>query len=117
MATLISDLDGTVFEFQTNNWLPGAIESLLKFQNAGHSIIFITNRSGDEVLYGNHPMGPQNTVKILREFFPNCSVIFGSQSPRILANDFGVACINHKTNAPFDYDLSAIAASVDMGKK
>lgn len=101
MATAIVDLDGTIFQHGTNGYLPGARERLRAFQDAGHQIIFITNRK--EWYPGG--LGSRGLKKFLQKDFPGCGLIMEVSSPRVLINDQGAIAINHKTNAPFRHDL------------
>jgi ribonucleotide monophosphatase NagD (HAD superfamily) len=43
-ATHIFDIDGTIVNFHTNDWLPGAKEYIQKLYRQGCRIIFITQR-------------------------------------------------------------------------
>ncbi len=97
MAALISDLDGSAFLWGTNTFVPGAYEHLRKFYDAGNQIIFVTQR--DSVWSIKSP------EKMLKNLFPNCVVIFGVTSPRILLNDAGAIAINHPKDQPWNYNL------------
>ena len=96
MATIFCDLDGTLFFWGTDKFLPGAAEHLTKWQAKGHQIIFTTQRSGGAP-------GQDSTVKKLQEYFPGCLVFYGIDSPRIVINDAGAAAINHRTNESWNY--------------
>ncbi len=102
MAALIADLDGSTFKWGTNEFLPGAFEHLNAWQEAGHQIIFMTQRDeGWGKMIGD-------TKKLLAQHFPGSIVLFGVTSPRIVINDAGAAAINHKKNSPWNYDLASM---------
>lgn len=100
MAASFCDLDGCVFRWGTNEYLPGARERLTEFLEAGNQIIFITNR--ESWVPGNLGTGLK---KFLQKDFPGCGLIMGVESPRIIVNDEGAVAINHKKNAAFNHDL------------
>ncbi len=102
MAAIFADLDGTVFDWGSNDFLPGAYEHLKAFQDDGNQLIFVTQRDMDWI----EPLA--HTERFLKRHFPDCVVLFGVTSPRVLINDQGAVAINHKKNAPWNYDLSTI---------
>lgn len=102
MAALLVDLDGTTFEWGTNTFLPGAFEHLNAWQEAGHQLIFLTQRDEE---WGKM-IG--DTKKLLAELFPGSVVLFGVTSPRIVINDAGAITINHKKNSAWNYDLNSM---------
>lgn len=105
MAALISDCDGTVFDWGTHHFLPGVYDRLKKWLADGNQIIFVTRREPD------WPEAPALET-FLQDAFPGCVVVFGVTSPRILINDEGVGAIKHPKNAPWPYDLETIAAGL-----
>lgn len=100
MAAIISDLDGSAFTWGTNTFVPGAYERLRKFYDDGNEIIFVTQR--DPVWSIASPEA------YLKSLFPNCTVLFGISSPRILINDAGAFAVNHPKNDPWTYDFSGV---------
>lgn len=105
MAAIISDLDGTVFEWGTSEFLPGVYERLKAWIDDGNQIIFVTRREAD---WPNAAALEQ----FLYDAFPGCMVIFGVSSPRIVINDEGAGAINHKKNGPWTYNLDKISGSL-----
>ncbi len=99
MAAIILDLDGTTFKWGTNIFLTGAQERIQKLYDDGNQLIFVTRRD----------QGRWNLVAdpelLLKSLFPNCLVLFGIQSPRIVINDEGAMAINHPRDAAWDYDF------------
>jgi hydroxymethylpyrimidine pyrophosphatase-like HAD family hydrolase len=91
MAAFFIDLDGTIFRFGTEEFLPNARESLLKLLQDGHQIVFTTLR-GDAV----------EARKVLRKAGLNCIILTGVQSPRVVINDSGAHAIDHVTDAPWE---------------
>ncbi len=109
MAALISDLDGTIFDWGTEKFLPGAHEELARFCSVdGNQLIFVTQRSSQN---WSEPLS--RTELYLKRFFPGCVVIFGISSPRILVNDAGAVAINHPKNSAWNYDLLSIASMAE----
>jgi len=88
MAAHIFDIDGTLVDYHTSEWLKGAKETLLKLYDAGHDIILITMR-------GIHDDGTiwsiENTKKTILNDLDVLGmkyvIIFGVQSPRTLHDD------------------------------
>ncbi len=105
MACIFVDLDGTAFEWGTNTFLPGALEQLKQFYDAGNQIVFTTQREQ----WMNNVPSPLETQKAIWNHFPHCSILFGLSSPRIVINDHGAAAINHPANAQWNYDLVVMA--------
>ena len=99
MAAAIIDIDGTMVFWGTYNFLPGAVESVRAFMEAGNEVIFVTQREPDALLH-----------RMLGKSFPGCHLIENISSPRILINDAGVACVHHPKDGPWTYDLTGIAA-------
>lgn len=100
MSALIVDMDGTAFTWGTNTFVPGAFEALCDFYSKGNELIFITQRDGPRFAF------LPDVEKYLKALFPNCVVIFGVSSPRILINDAGAMAINHPKDAPWTYDFT-----------
>ncbi len=97
MATLIADLDGTVFYYGTDKFLPGALETLLKFNKVkDNDLVFITARWEDGVF-------SMRTKDLLESHFGETPIVWGVSSPRILINDEGAKAINHPQDEGWDY--------------
>lgn len=100
MATLILDLDGTTFLWGTNQFLPGAKETLQAFQKRGGQIIFVTRR---ETTWPEADF----TAKLLEKTFPGSMLIHGVSSPRIVINDEGCAAIQVEKDSSWYEDQRA----------
>ncbi len=90
MAAYFIDLDGTIFYFGTNEFLPNARENLLKLLAAGHQLIFTTLR-GDAA----------DVREILIRAGIDSLILTNIESPRIVINDDGAYAINHPSGAPW----------------
>lgn len=91
MAAFFVDLDGTTFYFGTNVPLPNALETLRKWQRAGHQIVFTTLRSD-----------VSDVRKVLIKAGLNCLILTDIQSPRVIINDDGAKAVEHVIDAPWD---------------
>jgi len=97
MAAYFVDLDGTLFEFGTNNFLPGTQDFLNFIKENEHQLILTTRRSCE--WEGNAIFSIENTLKALKELdIEYHSILFGIDSPRIVINDDGCSAINLKMN-------------------
>ena len=89
MATHFFDLDGTIVDYHTNNWIFGAKELLIRLFNEGNQIIFITMR--DEFRDKNEIWSVENTkntiLKELDEVGIKYIIIYNVSSPRIIHDD------------------------------
>lgn len=114
MAVLICDLDGTIFKWGTEEFLPGAAEQLGAWLRAGHQIIFTTQRAPDKDFEYKLKCWCSNAPDGL---YPGqIHVLFDIYSPRIVVNDQGAHAINHKRDAPFEHNLSdAIEVAEALG--
>ena len=103
MTAHILDLDGTIFEHGTNDYLIGAEELIQAIVGKGHKIIITTYR-GDENFEGHPIWGKQETLDALENMdFPYHDIVFDVPSPRYIYNDGGCVAINHLTNTPVPY--------------
>ena len=99
MATHIFDIDGTVVEYHTNNWLDGAKENIVQLHKQGHQIVFIT-------MIGEHDSGTEWSIertketilKELNDLGVRYTVLFGFSSPRIIHDDSPVFANKRTTN-------------------
>lgn len=100
IETHIFDIDGTIVEFHTNKWLPGALEFIKMVAAKGDKIIFITRRNND--FDDDKIWSPEATRKtILKELDDlgiKYEIIFGSYSPRIFHDDNIVFVDKRNTN-------------------
>ena len=99
MAAHIFDIDGTIVNWHTSEWLPGSIETLVDLNNEGHDIIFITMRGIQDA---NTIWSIDNTKNTILKDLDNLGVkyeiIFGVQSPRILHDDSEIHLDKRRTN-------------------
>lgn len=97
MSTYFIDLDGTIFNHGTNDFLPGSREYIEELKEDGHMIVFTTRR-GQE--FEGHPVyDKKKTLEALKRLnIKYDSIIFDSPSPRIVINDSGCSSINCISN-------------------
>jgi hypothetical protein len=88
MSAHFFDIDGTIVNYHTNNWIAGAKELILDLYEHGHDIILITMRG---ITDDNNEWSMQNTkntiLKELDDLKIKYVIIFGVQSPRIIHDD------------------------------
>lgn len=100
MSTYIYDIDGTLVKYHTNDWLPGALESLIQHKINGHRIILITMR--DHIRDFGKEWSPQRTeetiLKDLRENGISYDILYNVPSPRVIYDDSDVSAIKRKQN-------------------
>jgi hypothetical protein len=89
VAALFVDIDGTVVEHSTANWLPGVREKLAELAAQGHQIIFITARGDD----GHPVMGVAATVALIENCGFPAKLIMGVQLPRMVICDMGPSAL------------------------
>jgi len=89
MGTHIFDIDGTIVNYHTNEWIDGAKELIIKLFRKGNQIIFITMR--DEIRDKNEIWSVENTkniiLKDLDDWGVKYTILFNVSSPRIIYDD------------------------------
>ena len=95
MATYVFDIDGTVVDYHTNEWLPGAKEFIKNRFKEGHQIVFMTQRG---IKSENPIWGMENTYRLLDELKIDYKVVFDCTSPRIIFNDCKDEVVTRKQN-------------------
>lgn len=104
MATHFFDLDGTIVDYHTNNWISGAKELLIRLFNDGNQIIFITMR--DELRDKNEIWSVDNTkntiLKELDDIGIKYIIIYNVSSPRIIHDDSLVVVDVRITNQKYN---------------
>lgn len=99
MATHIFDIDGTLLNWHTNEWIEGAKEKLMELNENGHDIILITMRGKQDHGTEWSIENTKNTLlKELDQLGIAYTIIFGVQSPRILHDDRPIYLDQRKTN-------------------
>lgn len=102
MATYIFDIDGTIVNYHTNEWINGAKEYINNIYRNGDSIMFITMRGEQD---NETVWSIENTKKtILRDLDDlgiKYIIIFGVDSPRIIHDDSPIYVDQRKTNQTF----------------
>lgn len=93
MAAYFIDLDGTVFYYDSEDFLPNAVENLRLLRRDGHQIIFTTFRSSWQL--------KQAASALKKAGLGDCPILHNIESPRIVINDEGAKAINHPTNGPW----------------
>jgi len=93
MAAYFVDLDGTLFEFGTNIFLPGTKE-FLEFIKEGNHQLILTTRRGEDWDYHNVFSKAKTLQALKRLGIEYHSIVFEVESPRIVINDDGCSAIN-----------------------
>ncbi|MFA5366521.1 MAG: HAD hydrolase family protein [Dehalococcoidia bacterium] len=103
MATHIFDIDGTIVDFHTNQWLEGAKEYIARLYKQGHQIIFITMRSSkdDETIWSIENT-KKTILKDLDDLNIRYTIIFGVQTPRILHDDMPIFTDQRLSNQKYE---------------
>lgn len=103
MAAHIFDIDGTIVNYHTGEWIEGAKELLIKLSKEGHTIILITMRGAHDK-YTNWSI--ENTKKtILRDLDAvdvEYTIIYNVQSPRIIHDDSEIIVDQRKINQKYN---------------
>jgi hypothetical protein len=102
MAAYFFDIDGTIINYHTTEWIPGAKEMLNRLHSEGHDVIFITMRDAERD--AGKPWSIENTNIMLAEldFIP--IMLSNLQSPRIIIDDSKVTAIRRKQNKVWEDD-------------
>ncbi len=99
MATHIFDIDGTIVNYHTSEWLEGAKEMLFDVYANGNDIIFITMRGEqDEGTIWSIENTKNTILKELDKMGIRYRIFFGVQSPRILHDDSPIYLDQRRTN-------------------
>ncbi len=102
VGTFFCDLDGTIFQHGTHDFLPGAREFLRLAENANYRIIFVTRR-GDVEFEGHEFYGKEPTLKALKDYgLDHHTIIFDVMSPRTLVDDSEIGVVHRQTNKGWD---------------
>ncbi len=102
MAVHIFDIDGTIVNYHTSEWLEGAVEMLLAVREGGNQIIFITMRGEqDEGTIWSIENTKNTILKDLDDLGIEYKIIFGVQSPRVIHDDMPIITDQRKTNQPY----------------
>ena len=102
MATHIFDIDGTIVNYHTSEWLEGAKKMLFDIYAYGHDIIFITMRGEqDEGTIWSIENTKNTILKDLDEMGIKYKIIFGVQSPRIIHDDSPIYLDQRQINQPY----------------
>jgi hypothetical protein len=102
MAAHIFDIDGTIVNYHTGDWLEGAKELLIKIDELGHQIIFITMRGEqDEGTLWSIESTKQTILKDLDDLGIEYRILFGVKSPRVIHDDMPIITDQRKTNQPY----------------
>lgn len=102
MAAYIFDVDGTIVNYHTSEWLEGAKEHIVKLYKEGHGIYFITMRGAhDEGTIWSIENTENTILKDLDELGVGYTIIFNVQSPRIVVDDSPIFLQQRNTNQPY----------------
>jgi hypothetical protein len=99
VAIHIFDIDGTLVNYHTSEWLDGALDMLINLQLEGHQIMLITMRGSQD---NGTIWSTENTEKTLLADLDKLGIkyliIFGVQTPRILHDDSEIILDKRETN-------------------
>lgn len=99
MSTHIYDIDGTLVNYHTGEWLPGAFERLQRVHAEGHDIILITMRGLHD--HGK-PWSIENTKRTILADLERAGIqyriMFDVQPHRILFDDTPPEAVHHPAN-------------------
>ena len=113
MAALFFDLDGTLLDWHTNDWMPGAVEMLQKLKQEGHQIIFMTMRGHQDI---DKLWSIENTLPILEKLGIEYRILFGVPSPRVMFDD-SPTCGIHVNTKQWDNGAVEVNKIVHQVKK
>ena len=95
MATYIFDLDGTLVEFHTNRFLPGALDMLREKAAEGHRLIVISMRAARDHA---EEWSIENAVKLFNSVGINVTLLVDVPAPRMLVDDMKPTAIHRELN-------------------
>ena len=103
MATHFFDIDGTIVNYHTGEWIEVAKELLAKLFKEGHDLIFFTMRGEqDKDTVWSIENTKKTIFKDLDELGIKYVVIFGVQSPRIIHDDSQIIIDQRIINQKYD---------------
>lgn len=114
MAALFFDLDGTLLDWNTDDWMPGAIEMLRELKQQGNQIIFMTFRGHSSVRW---EYSIERTTPLLEKLGIEYQILFGVESPRIMFDDsptYGVKVEGAKTWQDGEKTINEIVRRVEQ---
>jgi hypothetical protein len=104
MGTHFFDIDGTIVNYHTNDWIDGVKELIIKLFNKGNQIIFITMR--DEIRDKNEIWSVENTkntiLKDLDDLGIKYIILYNVSSPRTIHDDSQITVDRRHTNQKYD---------------
>lgn len=99
MSTHIFDIDGTLVEWHTNKWLPGAFKMLQKLSNKGDDIILMTMRGPQDA---GEVWSESNTRDTILQDLDNAGIryriLFDVQPYRTIYDDTAPRAIHRVQN-------------------
>lgn len=105
MAAHFFDIDGTLVDWHTNEWLSGAKEYILQRFQAGDQIIIMTMRGWqDEGTIWSIENTKKTILKDLEDIGVKYTVIFSVASPRVFHDDNDI--FMNKRQANTDWQLN-----------
>ena len=100
MAAHFFDIDGTLVNYHTAEWLPGAKEYVLNMFKVGHKIILFTIRGEQD--YGTNTK--KTILKDLDDMGIKYTILFGVDSPRVIHDDSHIYVDQRETNQSWSDD-------------
>lgn len=102
MAAHIFDIDGTIVNYHTGEWIEGAKELIIDLYKNGNQIIFITMRCArDENTIWSVENTKNTILKELDDLGIFYTVLFGVDSPRIIYDDSEIILNKRITNQKY----------------
>jgi len=95
VACAFIDVDGTIFRWGTEEWLPGVLPQLRAWLARGNQVIFVTQRAD-----------ARPVARALRQVRIDAPVIANVQNPRVLVNDQGAASVQVVPDAGWAFKLA-----------
>ena len=102
MAAYFFDIDGTIVNYHTNDFIKGAAEMLRKLSSRGHQINFMTMRGPQDA---EKEWSMEKTKDLLDSIGIEYRVMYGVKSPRIFVDDRANSLIHHKKDQEWKTDL------------
>lgn len=106
MSCYLFDIDGTIVNYHTSKWLPGAKEYLEELFERGNQIIFITMRTNKRD--ANTEWSEEKTEELLSQLNCDYKILYDCQSPRFFYDDSKVEAVKRKQNSDWWDELELL---------
>jgi hydroxymethylpyrimidine pyrophosphatase-like HAD family hydrolase len=85
MAAFFFDIDGTLLNYHTQEWVPGAKELLSSLREQGDTVILITARDTHDA---GKPWSIEETERVMKEAGFSFQIIYGVPWDRHIIDDY-----------------------------